>query len=136
MWIREIHGLGFMHFVQGYERVLLVGTGSGIAPIVPYLENYLHHCKIHILWTASKPKENYGPILQLVEEKKRLNQVEAIIMDSSIHGRTDLSNIIKNAVKKSQAQAVFIVANAFITKQVLHVLGNKAIAVYGATWDS
>ena len=37
LWVRRLRGYGFMYHAQVYRRVLMVATGAGIGPMLPYL---------------------------------------------------------------------------------------------------
>ena len=37
LWVRRMRGYGFMYHAQAYRRVLIVATGAGIGPVLPYL---------------------------------------------------------------------------------------------------
>ncbi|CAF1493617.1 unnamed protein product, partial [Rotaria sordida] len=48
VWIRRIKGLGFMYSIHAYRRVLIVCTGSGIAPALPYIKDPLPTTHTHL----------------------------------------------------------------------------------------
>jgi ferredoxin-NADP reductase len=37
LWVRRMCGYGFMYHAQAYRRVLMVATGAGIGPVLPYV---------------------------------------------------------------------------------------------------
>ena len=36
LWVRRMRGYGFMYHAQAYRRVLMVATGAGVGPVLPY----------------------------------------------------------------------------------------------------
>ncbi len=60
VWIRKIKGLGFMYSIHAYRKVLIVCTGSGIAPALPYIKDPIPTTHTHLLWIAKNHAENYG----------------------------------------------------------------------------
>lgn len=62
-------GIGFSYTLYAYERVLLVGTGGGIAASIGYREPVYPWCQIWILWIAKNHEKIYGPFYwDLVKE--------------------------------------------------------------------
>ena len=114
-----------------FKKVVYVGTGSGIGPILPHLlagdvPNYL-------IWSTRSPRKTYGDAL--------VDEIEAhtdrpLIWDTDARGKPDLSALALQAVRDSGAEAVIVISNQKLTRRVVHDMESQGIPAYGAIWDS
>ena len=58
IWIRGVPTYGVMRVHTLFRRVLLVGTGSGIAPLTPVL--LAKRVPMRLLWTAPNLRKTFG----------------------------------------------------------------------------
>ena len=58
MYIRGIPTFGVVHVVPMFRRVVLVATGSGIAPLIPVILR--QEVPIRLLWTSPNVRETFG----------------------------------------------------------------------------
>ncbi|HEY9663836.1 MAG TPA: hypothetical protein V6C65_35760 [Allocoleopsis sp.] len=130
LWIRRVKPPGFMFSVKAYSRVLMIATGAGIAPLLPYVEKGDHkHC---ILWIGNDHQTTYGDeIWSTMSAHPRLR-----IYDTGVHGRPNVGELAINTLREFNAQAVFCVSNRSVTKVIVNTCLAIGIPAYGATWDS
>ncbi|CAF2386851.1 unnamed protein product [Rotaria sp. Silwood2] len=132
IWIRRIKGLGFMYSIHAYRKVLIVCTGSGIAPALPYIKDPLPTTHTHLLWIAKKHAENYGEnVWKLVQ---RIHP-HYTLHDTSVNGRPG-PELVEEQFWKTNSEAVFIVSNEKFTIEVVNALWHKNIPCFGALFDS
>ena len=132
VWIRQIKGIGFMYSIHAYRKVLIVCTGSGIAPAMPYIKDPLPTTHAHLLWIAKQHELNYGDyIWQLVKK----TAPHFTLHDTKINGRPG-PELVEDHFWRSNAEAVFVVSNEKFTKEVVNALWRKSIPCFGALFDS
>jgi hypothetical protein len=54
-----MRGYGFMYHAQAYRRVLMVATGAGIGPMLPYLLGRSPE-QFECLWIGPEPPRRHG----------------------------------------------------------------------------
>lgn len=134
MWIRGIPTRGVMNVAHCFNRVVVVGTGSGIGPCLPVLLAAAKNgIKVRVLWSTPKPQETFGGEI--------INGVisadpNAIIWDTRVKGKPDMVKLVWGLVQESQAEAVVIISNPALTKKVVYGMESRGVAAYGAIWDS
>ncbi len=132
LWIRRIKGLGFMYSIHAYRKVLIVCTGSGIAPALPYIKDPLPTTHTHLLWIAKQLEQTYGEYIWKLVQK---TSPHFTLHDTAINGRPG-PQLIEDQFWKTNSQAVFIVSNENFTIEVTNALWRKAIPCFGALFDS
>ena len=132
IWIRRIKGLGFMYSIHAYRKVLIVCTGAGIAPALPYIKDPLPTTHTHLLWIAKQHEQNYGKEVWSLVEKK---YPHVTLHDTSLQGRPGVQ-LVEDEFWKSESEAVFIVSNEKYTNEVVNGLWKKGIPCFGALFDS
>ncbi|KAG8960884.1 hypothetical protein FRC00_013893 [Tulasnella sp. 408] len=131
IWVRGVPTCGVMNIVPLFRRVLIVATGSGIAPCAPHV--FAKRAEIKLLWASRNIRKTYGD--------KFVNSIlaaapDAIIYDTDAHGRPDLVKLIHHVYKEFNAEAVCIIANEPITRKVVYGLMSRGVPAFGAIWDS
>jgi NAD(P)H-flavin reductase len=132
VWIRQIKGLGFMYSIHAYRKVLIVCTGSGIAPALPYIKDPIPTTHAHLLWIAKQHEHNYGDHIWNLVQK---THPRFTLHDTAINGRPG-AQLVEEHFWKTGSQAVFIVSNEKFTKEVTNALWRKGIPCFGALFDS
>jgi len=132
IWIRKIKGLGFMYSIHAYRKVLIVCTGSGIAPALPYIKDPLPTTHTHLLWIAKQHEHNYGEYIWNLVQKTYPNFT---LHDTAISGRPG-PQLVEDHFWKTDSQAVFVVSNEKFTVEVTNALWRKGIPCFGALFDS
>ncbi len=58
IWIRDVPTFGVVAVARLFRRVVLVATGSGIAPIAPVV--YARKVPLQLLWVAANVRKTFG----------------------------------------------------------------------------
>lgn len=131
VWVKGITASGVARIEDLFTKVVYVGTGSGIGPILPHLLK--GKVPNHLIWSTRSPRKTYGDAL--------INEIEAHtdrpnIWDTDTQGKPDLSALALKAVEDFGAEAVIVISNQKLTRRVVHDMESLGIPAYGAIWDS
>ncbi|KAM5353424.1 hypothetical protein ACJ41O_000074 [Fusarium nematophilum] len=131
IWVRGVPTCGVMRIATLFNSVVVIATGSGIGPCLGHIQN--PSCPTKVIWSTKTPEATFGQgVLDAIKGKIP----DAVIHDTKTHGRPDLVKMGYNLAKDHGAEAVIIIANEKITKQVVYGLETRGINAYGAIWDS
>lgn len=131
VWVKGITTSGVARIETLFKRVVYVGTGSGIGPIVPHL--LAGAVPIRLIWSTRSPRKTYGDAF--VDEI--MEHAEApMIWDTDACGKPDLSALALQAVRDFNVEAVIVISNQKLTRKVVHDMESLGIPAYGAIWDS
>ncbi|EPS44114.1 hypothetical protein H072_1899 [Dactylellina haptotyla CBS 200.50] len=134
MWIRGVPTRGVMNVAHCFNRVVIVGTGSGIGPCLPVLLSAArNNIQVRVLWSTPKPRETFGD--EVVDGVLSADP-NAVIWDTRVDGKPDIVKLVWGLVQESQAEAVVIISNPALTKKVVYGMESRGVAAYGAIWDS
>ena len=114
-----------------YERVIYVVTGSGIGPCLGQI--LAARVPARLVWSTRDPRATYGDAL--VDEVEAA-QPNAVIWDTSQHGKPDLVQLARQAYQDFDAEAVFVVSNKPTTWRLVHGIERRGIPAFGPIWDS
>lgn len=114
-----------------YERVVYVVTGSGIGPCLGQI--LADRVPARLVWSTRNPRATYGD--DLVDEVEAA-QPNAVIWDTSQHGKPDLVQLVHQAYQDFGAEAVLVVSNKPATWHLVHGLERRGIPAFGPIWDS
>ncbi|MES0811502.1 hypothetical protein ABLO27_18595 [Roseibium sp. SCPC15] len=131
VWVKGITTSGVARIEVLFRKVVYVGTGSGIGPILPHLLK--GEVPNRLIWSTRSPRKTYGDAL--VDEIEA-NTEKPLIWDTDSRGKPDLSALALQAVKESGAEAVIVISNQKLTRKVVHDMETLGIPAYGAIWDS
>ena len=131
VWVKGITTSGVARIEELFTKVVYVGTGSGIGPILPHLLKQAVPNKL--IWSTRSPRETYGDAL--------IDEIEAhtedpLIWDTDALGKPDLSLLALQAVQETNAEAVIVISNQKLTRRVVYDMESNGIPAYGAIWDS
>ncbi|EPT05300.1 hypothetical protein FOMPIDRAFT_1112253 [Fomitopsis schrenkii] len=131
IWIRGIPCYGVVRVTTMFRRVVMVATGSGIAPIAPVV--FAQKTDIQLLWTAPAVRKTFGDTLvdALLEAAPG-----SVVYDTRQHGRPDLVKLTYRMVKAFKAEAVVVISNQPLTDKVVYGMMSRGIPAFGAIWDS
>jgi hypothetical protein len=123
-----------------YKRVLILTTGSGIGPsLSSLLDRPVHpsdpskHQIARLIWSTRSPLATYGPqILDLVHEA----DPDALVLDTDAMGRPDLLSVAWRVYQEMAAEAVFVLSNEKVTREVVGGLERRGVPAFGPIWDS
>ena len=131
IWVKGIPTAGVGNVDQLFKRVVWIATGSGIGPTLPHL--LAQQVPAHLVWSTRNARKTYGD--DLVDEILEV-EPNALIWDTDQRGRPDLVKLAYAAVQAFEAEAVIVIANEKLTRQVVHGMECRHIPAYGAIWDS
>ncbi|MEX0317400.1 MAG: hypothetical protein AB3N21_05600 [Ruegeria sp.] len=131
VWVKGITTSGVARIEVLFRKVVYVGTGSGIGPILPHL--LAGDVPNRLIWSTRAPRKTYGDAL--------VDEIEAhtenpLIWDTDAQGKPNLSALALQAVRESGAEAVIVISNQKLTRKVVHDMESLGIPAYGAIWDS
>jgi len=131
VWVRGIPTAGVGNVDKLFRRVVWVATGSGIGPALPHLLSGATPAQL--VWSTRTPRTTYGDTL--VGEILAA-QPNAVIWDTVEQGKPDLVRLAYIAHREFDAEAVIVIANQTLTRQVVSAMEARGIPAYGAIWDS
>lgn len=131
VWVKGITTAGVANIEVLFKKVVYVATGSGIGPCLPHL--LAAEVPSRLVWATRDPRTTYGDAL--VDEILAV-QPDALIWDTSRHGKPDMVRLAHEAYRDFGAEAVICISNKKLTWQVVHGLERRGIPAYGAIWDS
>jgi ferredoxin-NADP reductase len=126
--VRRMRGCGFMYHAQTYTRALIVATGAGIGPVLPYLLGPPTG-QFECLWIGRDHRAAMGDDLVT----RVLADGRVTLLDSS-GGRPDVGAQV--AERAPRFDAVFVVSNEHVRNDVARVCQALNIPWYGPTFDS
>lgn len=137
LWTRGTPALGVARCVTVFKRIVLVATGSGIGPLMSFF-NRCPEWDMRIVWSARLPLQSYGQ--ENFDNVLRADP-EAIIIDTKKPGMKDedmpsLTEVAYAAVRDFEAEAVVVISNPAVTKEVVLDLEKRKVPAYGAIFDS
>ncbi|GHH88857.1 hypothetical protein [Streptomyces capitiformicae] len=131
VWVKGITTAGVANIETLFSKVIYVATGSGIGPCLPHL--LAAEVPSRLVWATRDPRRTYGD--DLVDEILAV-QPNALVWDTSRHGKPDMVRLAYTAYRDFGAEAVICISNKKLTWQVVHGLERRGIPAYGAIWDS
>ncbi|KAF2652562.1 hypothetical protein K491DRAFT_564359, partial [Lophiostoma macrostomum CBS 122681] len=150
LWIRRLPARNFLAFARCWDRILLVGTGAGIGPVVSFLGSVKRQAErggqvqklVKVLWCARDPfSAEWEHVRRAIE---RVDPGPWILESRSKSGgrgagrnkRPDLLEESKAMVREYGLQAAFVVGNKTVTDVIVGGLKAVGIPGYGAVFDS
>ena len=128
LFVRSLRGRGFMYHAQTYERALVVATGAGIGPVLPYLLGSAPG-QLECLWIGRDHRAAMGDDLVT-----RVLAGGNVTLIDSVGGRPDVGAHV--AARAAEFEAVFVVSNEAVRDDVARVCRRLDIPCYGPTFDS
>lgn len=131
LWVRSIRTPGFMATVKMFKSTILVHTGAGIAPGLPFMYQQWPNVK-HVLWTTRDPRSTFGDeVTDTV-----LSMPSVLVWDTTERGRPNVEELTIQAWMEHRTEAIHIVANEPITIKVVSACRKVGVPCFGAIWDS
>ena len=132
VWVRGVPVVAPMAKVASmYQRVVYLVTGSGIGPCLGQI--LADRVPARLVWSTRDPRRTYGDAL--VDEVETI-QPDAVIWDTTKHGKPDLLELALKSYAEFHAEAVFVVSNKSTTLRLVHDLERRGIPAFGPIWDS
>ena len=131
LWVRGIPTRGVLAIAPIFKRIVLVATGSGIAPCLSLLGTTKVSCRL--LWSTPTPEITYG---QSIMDDVYAGDKQAVVIDTKQCGRPDLVQLAYQMYVETAAEAVFIISNPKVTKKVVYSLESRGIPIFAPVFDS
>jgi hypothetical protein len=131
VWVRAIPAVEHIVVKKLFKKVVIVATGSGIAPALGHL--LAAQAPTQLVWSTRDAATTYGA--GLVGEILTA-QPDAIIWNTDDLGRPDTLRLAYQAYITSGAEAVICISNKKLTWDVVHGLEQRGIPAFGPIWDS
>ncbi|EPE02689.1 gramicidin s synthetase 1 [Ophiostoma piceae UAMH 11346] len=147
MYTRGVPQYGVMRVAGMFDPVIVMATGSGIAPCLSLFVEKPEH-PVRIIWSTPNPLATFG---QGIIDAVYAADPEAVIHDTRKDGRPDLVKMAYNIWRDSRSEshladttkkaagaieAVVIISNQKVTRKVVYGLESRGVAAYGALFDS
>jgi hypothetical protein len=135
-WVKGIPKVGLLSMSFLFNSVVVVTTGSGIGPCLTLLldnSKYGRRTKCHVIWSTKRPVGTYGN--DIIDGIRQCDP-DANIIDTDIIGRPDLINLAYVRWKRTEAEAVFVISNAGLTRKIVEALEEVGVPAFGPIWDS
>lgn len=133
LWTKGSPARGALYMGVVFKKVVVVvATGSGIAPILSLL--HAPNLDVRILWSTPGPAEKvFAPyIVDYVKQK----DPQAVIIDTRKTGRPNLVEEAWKIYSSSNAEAVFIISNAAVTRKFVYGLETRGVPTFAPIFDS
>jgi len=127
LWTHGAPTIGVLRIATLFRPIVVVATGSGIAPCLSLLQVCPSH-PMRIIWSARSPATTYG--IRIFDAVLRADR-DAFIIDTDSTGRPDLLALSYALYREISAEAVVIVSNAKVTTQLVLKLEARRIAAFG-----
>ena len=131
VWTRGVPTTGVGSVGRLFTKVVWITTGSGIAPALPHLLN--DPTPAQLVWVTRHPERTYGS--QLVSEIFAA-QPDAVVWNSDVKGKPDLTELAYQAYRDSGAEAVICISNKDATLRLVSELQQRGVPAFGPIWDS
>jgi len=138
MWLRKPAAKNFLSFAPLFNSLLLVATGAGIGPLLSLLcspaiaKMREQGRQVRVMWCVYDPDAAHW---QFVQDIIRKVDPEPKIFDSR-EGRPDLAFEAEFMKEHCGIEAVMVVSNPTVTREIVEGIKAKNGAAYGAVFDS
>ncbi|RFU31721.1 hypothetical protein B7463_g4575, partial [Scytalidium lignicola] len=131
IWVRRTPTCGVLRIAPMFNSILLVATGSGIAPCLPVI--MAQKTQISLFWSTRNPLETYGPEIAAVVLSLGKN---AHIHNTSTIGRPNTLPTVVDLYKRTCSEAVIVISNPKLTINLVLDLESLGVPAFGPIWDS
>ncbi|KAF8860754.1 integral membrane protein-like protein TmpA [Acephala macrosclerotiorum] len=131
IWARRTPTCGVLRIVPMFKSVLLVATGSGIAPCLPVIMR--NRPRINLFWSTRDPLTTYGSEIAGIVTALGSN---AYIHNTSTMGRPSTLPLVLQQYKGTESEAVIVISNPKMTGRLVQDLECIGIPAFGPIWDS
>jgi len=132
-WVRGIPVTGVLNMSQIFKKVVIVTTGSGIGPVLSYLIGVKKKGICRLIWSAPDPMCNFGK--EICDTVKNIDS-EANIINTTRSGRPDLVTLAYQQYIEFGAEAVFVLSNPRLTREIVYALESRGVPAFGPVLDS
>lgn len=141
-WTRGIPTTGMARVIQLFRKVVIVTTGSGIAPVISNLISAQiagDPVKCRLIWSTRDPLETYSQ--EILDEVYRADPGAIILNSKNTRGlkpeeKPDISAIAYRSYVDYGAEAVIVISNPHVTYQVKYALECRGVPAFSPIFDS
>jgi len=134
IWTRGKPAIGMMHVALSFRRVVLVVTGSGIAPCLGLFSDLDRAgFDARIIWSTRTPLKTYGE--EIMRTVKGADP-HAVIVDTDQIGRWDMVKLAWSVYNESKAEVVLVMSNGVVTPMIIKELRSRGVPAMGPIFDS
>ncbi|KAM3067563.1 hypothetical protein ACMFMF_009562 [Clarireedia jacksonii] len=131
IWARRTPTCGVLRIAPMFNSILLVATGSGIAPCLPVI--LAQRTRINLFWSTRDPLTTYGDEIGGII--KGLGK-SAYIHNTSTMGRPNTLPLVLQQYRDTNSEAVIVISNPKLTIKLVQDLEYLGIPAFGPIWDS
>ncbi|KAF9527759.1 hypothetical protein CPB83DRAFT_883979 [Crepidotus variabilis] len=131
LWIRGVPTFGVLRIVPMFRRIVIVATGSGIAPVTPHL--LAQKTNVKLLWTSPDVRETFGD--KFVDMVLAASP-DAVIYNTRTHGKPDMVKLAYRVYKEYNAEAVAVISNPKLTYKLIYGLTSRGVPAFAPIFDS
>lgn len=132
LWIKGAPSYGTLRVATMFDPIVVVATGSGIAPCLSLFRAGGNR-GYRVLWSTASPEKTFG---HRVMDAVREADANATIIDTRVHGRPDLVSLAYELYRRSRAEAVMVISNPTATRKVVEGMESRRVPIFGVIWDS
>ncbi|KAK0455283.1 uncharacterized protein EV420DRAFT_1621462 [Desarmillaria tabescens] len=131
IWVRGIPTTGVLTIAPLFQRILFVGTGSGIGPIASHI--FAGKANHRLIWTAPNTRATFGNHMvdQILEKS-----LDALIWDTRKHGKPNMVKLVNHVVDEYDPEVVCVISNNKFTQKIVYGLRSRGMLALGAIFDS
>lgn len=130
-YVKGIPITGLLCMAQVFRKVIVVTTGSGIGPCLGVMLDL--RMPTRVLWSTQSPLRTFGQ--DIIDSVYDVDP-HAVIIDTKISGRPDLVDLTYRMYVEFEAEAVFCISNAKVTRKVVYGMESRGVPAYGPIFDS
>jgi NAD(P)H-flavin reductase len=131
IWARRTPTCGVLRIAPMFNSILLVATGSGIAPCLPVI--LAQKTRINLFWSTRDPLTTYGDEIGGIIKNLGKN---AYIHNTSTMGRPNTLPLVLQQYHDTNSEAVIVISNPKLTIKLVQDLEYLGIPAFGPIWDS
>ncbi|GAM83949.1 hypothetical protein ANO11243_019390 [Dothideomycetidae sp. 11243] len=132
IYIKGAPTIGVMRVALMFKKVLIVATGSGIGPSMSLMQAHPDY-PMRLLWSTKNPLTTYGNgVLRTVFRA----DPNAMVIDTQKTGRPDMVGLAYALYVQSECEAVIVISNPALTKEVVFGLERRGVPAFGPIFDS
>lgn len=132
-WVRGIPITGVLRMAAVFKKAVVVTTGSGIGPVLSMVVSSHRMATSRILWSTPDPLQTYG---QGIVDAVCNADKDALIWNTRERGRPDMVALTYHLFKEVEAEAVFVISNPKLTREVVYAMEARGVPAFGPIWDS
>lgn len=132
IWSRGLPTFGVLRVALLFKPVVIVATGSGIGPCLGLVNQYPGH-DYRVIWSTRDPAATYGQ--QVINTVKTADEHAIVFRGRKGDKGLYLLHPVYAVCVESGAEAVIVIANEKVTRQLVYGLETRGVPAFGPIWD-